>query len=82
MLPNQKLDILEKISSIFNRSHNQEKFLLSLLEDDINLLLDLEVRIKNLHIHYCPSDKEECDKILEMELPEDLWFPPPLFIFK
>jgi len=55
---------LNFLTSTFNRSKNQTQFLYDLLDGDFDKLFQLELTIKNKHIHYCPSDMEEVNKIL------------------
>lgn len=62
LLPETLLDI---ITNVTNRSNNQTQFLFSMLQH-ITLLIDLEEKIKNHHISYCPNDIEECLKILSL----------------
>jgi hypothetical protein len=80
MTNNDKRDWLNIVLGIFNRSLGQTKELLSYLEDDYEKLLELEYRIKNLFIFYCPGDKLECDKILSMTMPDEVWFDEPIII--
>jgi len=66
---------LEEFIKDTNRSLYQTKFLLELLDEDFQKLVDLEERIENLHLHYCPGDREACEEVLKMELSEDKkWF--------
>lgn len=65
---------LDKFTNETNRSMGQTKFLLNLLDGDFRKLVDLEERVKNLFLSYCPGDKEECEKVLSMPLPKDKWF--------
>jgi len=62
----EKIKFVEKLINVTNRSKWQTLFLLELLNDDLFKLLELEEKIKNNFIGYCPSDKEECNKILSM----------------
>ena len=48
----------------FNRSKSQCLFLLNILRGDFEALWELEMRIKQHFIFYCPGDLEECKKIL------------------
>jgi hypothetical protein len=73
-------DIIDTISSIFNRSVHQTNQLLEILDNDYNKLIEVEWRIKNLFIFYCPMGKEECDEILNQELPDNIWFEKPEII--
>lgn len=49
-----------------NRAKHQTEKLFDILDGDYNKLVDLEQKIKNCFITYCPFSKEECDKILKM----------------
>lgn len=58
-----KEDVTLKItdySKCFNRSQNQVKFLLELLDYDFGEYEDLEFSIKKFHISYCPDDLWDC----------------------
>jgi hypothetical protein len=59
--------LIDYITNITNRSINQTKFLLELCNYDYSRLCLLEEQIANNFIHYCPSDKIEIDKILNMK---------------
>lgn len=59
---------LDKLTTIFNRSKIQMNFLFQLVDGDLEKLKELEIKIKNNHIHYCPGDKEEAQIILNMKL--------------
>ena len=50
-----------------NRSVNQTMFLLNLLNNDTNMLIALEEKIKNNYIHFCPSTIDEINDIMLME---------------
>ena len=67
-------EILKKKLTIFankfNRSVNQTTFLHNLLGCDFKRLNDLEVKIKNFHIFYCPGDLKEVDYIMNL----NSWF--------
>jgi len=65
--------ILNRFILATNRSKNQTKFLLHLLDNDIFKLMELEEKLKNKNIGYCPGDKETCDKILSMNNDSE-WF--------
>ena len=58
---------IEGASLLFNRRNEQCKFLLKLCGGNKTKYIDLEVAIKKLHIHHCPGDEEEIDKILKHE---------------
>jgi len=59
--------LLNKISTIFNRSVQQTNFLFELLNKDYGKLITLELKIKNNFISYCPGDLEEVDKIMSLK---------------
>jgi len=61
-----KLDKLDKLSNVTNRSYGQTKFLFDLLDRNFKKLVLLEQKIKNNLLFYCPNDKEECEKVLAM----------------
>lgn len=54
---------IDNITDTTNRSNNQTFMLLELLEFDYEKLILLEEKIKNNFINYCPSNKEEIEKI-------------------
>lgn len=64
---------LNRLTTTINRSKAQTLFLLDLLEYDVFKLMELEEKLKNNFIGYCPGDKEECDKILQMDNGSE-WF--------
>ena len=66
-------EFLNRFITTINRSKGQTLFLLKLLNNDIFKLMELEEKIKNNHISYCPGDREECDKILSMDNGSE-WF--------
>lgn len=47
-----------------NRSKNQTNFLFELLNEDFNLLVKLERKIKEKLVFYCPSTLDEVNQIL------------------
>lgn len=60
-------DFLNRLTIATNRSKGQTLFLLGLLDDDLFKLMELEEKIKNNFVGYCPESREECDKILAMD---------------
>lgn len=50
-----------------NRSLNQTKFLLELINNDYNKLIDLENKIKNNFISYCPGTIDRINEILSIK---------------
>lgn len=55
---------IEELIEKTNRSKSQTLFLLQLLDNDFDKLVLLESKIKEQYIAYCPSTKEEIEKIL------------------
>jgi len=49
-----------------NRAEAQTQFLFNLLDGDFNKLCELEEKIKNNFLFFCPDSKEEVNKILKM----------------
>lgn len=70
ILDEQRLDWL---TSETNRSNAQTQFLFGLVDGDWGMMLDLEYRLKNNFIGYCPGDRDSVDNVLSMELRND-WF--------
>jgi len=64
---------LDRLTTSTNRTKGQTLFLLNLLQNDMFKLMELEEKLKNNFLHYCPGDKEECDKILGMDNGSE-WF--------
>jgi hypothetical protein len=60
-------NFLNRLRLSVNRSEAQSLFLLELLDGDFVKLLELEEKIKNNFIGYCPADRETCDSILSMD---------------
>lgn len=58
---------LNWITSEVNRSKQQTQMLYNLLRGNFEKLIQLEVKIKNCFINYCPSDLEEIEKIFSLE---------------
>ncbi len=58
--------LLDKLTTKVNRSKAQEEMLFSLCDERLDILFDLEEKIKNNHISYCPSNKSEIVKILNL----------------
>ena len=56
---------LLEIMKFSNRSKNQTNFLFELLNEDFDLLVKLERKIKEKMIFYCPSTLEEVSLILK-----------------
>jgi hypothetical protein len=59
-------ELLENLTDVTNRSVNQTKFLLDLVDGDFDQLVALEYKVKNNHLSYCPGDKEEVKNVLSM----------------
>ena len=70
-----KLDdyLLNWLTDRTNRSNAQTQFLFQLVDGDFNKLKDLEVKIKNCHVSYCPGDKDEVNNVLAM-VENHKWF--------
>ena len=75
---NDEKRLIDKISTIFNRSIQQTIFLFKLLDNDYQKLIDLEMKIKNNFIHFCPSNQEEVNKIMNL-VDKSEWFKVDLF---
>ena len=70
--------LISKISTVFNRSIQQTNFLFELLGNNYQRLIDLELKIKNNFINYCPGDLEDVEVIMNQETRTD-WFNISLF---
>lgn len=55
---------LVELMKFSNRSKNQTNFLFELLNENFNLLVKLERKIKEKMVFYCPSTLEEVNQIL------------------
>jgi hypothetical protein len=66
-------DLLDKFTDATNRSKGQTNFLFDLCDGNFQKLVLLEEKIRNNFLSYCPSDKEEIEKILTMN-DESGWF--------
>lgn len=62
---------IEALAYLFNRSDNQILFLLSLIDYNLDILIELETKIKENFIHYCPASKESIDEILKFKFKKD-----------
>jgi hypothetical protein len=70
-------ELLKKwFSEVFNRHPRQVDFLYELLDCDFNLLLRLELALKNNFVFKCPNSKEECLEIIGLGLGSN-WFTLP-----
>lgn len=56
---------LLELMKFSNRSKNQTNFLFELLNEDFDLLVKLEKKIKEKMLFYCPSTLEEVNVILK-----------------
>lgn len=65
--------LLNLFSAMFNRNSGQTTFLFNLLGGDYGKLFDLEVRIKNCHVCFCPGDVEDVEEVMAM-VPKSEWF--------
>lgn len=63
LLPDNLLDALTNGT---NRAKAQTQFLFDLCDGDLVKLFELEERIKNLHLSYCPGDKESVENVMQM----------------
>ena len=72
-----KLDeeTVKELTEKTNRSKNQTQFLFNLLDGDLQKLKQLENQLKNCLVSYCPSDKEEVEKVFSLQpfLTKDLF---------
>ena len=59
-------DFVDRFTNATNRSISQTEFLFNLVDGDLLKLIELEEKIKNNFIFYCPGDKREVNKILKM----------------
>jgi len=60
-------DHLDWLTDKTSRSVGQTKMLLELVDNDFEKLVDLEVKIKECFLSYCPSDKESVKEVMDME---------------
>ena len=60
-------NFLDRLTLATNRSKGQTLFLLKLLDNDVFKLMELEEKLKNNHLNYCPGDRESCDEVLKMD---------------
>ena len=68
MKKNLKLEsgLLNRLTNLTNRSNSQTQFLFELCDFNFHKLLELERKLKNNFVFYCPGDKESVSKILAM----------------
>jgi hypothetical protein len=59
--------VINRLSTVVNRSIGQTKFLLELCEYDFENYCMIEEKIKRCLISYCPGDWHEITKILDMK---------------
>lgn len=59
-------DELKWLVSQTNRSVAQTQFLYNLVDGDFEKLKQLEEKLKNCFVSYCPGDKETLQKVLNM----------------
>ena len=64
--------LIEILTDKTNRSKGQTMFLLSLVDNNFNKLLQLEEILKNNHCFYCPGDKAEVDRWLALYGPHQI----------
>ena len=60
-------NLVDLLSTIFNRSIGQTKELVILCDNDYDKLYNLELNIKRQSIFYCPGDRQEINKILNLK---------------
>ena len=65
---------LEKFTDVTNRSVRQTNFLLGLLEGNFERLVELEEKLKNNFIFYCPGDLETVEEIMNTSNGNGNWF--------
>lgn len=58
---------LKWLRSKTNRSKAQTDFLLELCDNDLSKLCELEQKIKNCFVMYCPGSKEEVEVVMNMQ---------------
>ena len=63
---------IDRLTKVTNRSNNQTKFLLDLLDGNFLKLIELEEKIKNNNT-IIPGNKQEVDNILSMDYGEYWW---------
>lgn len=59
--------VLEKLTNKTNRSKGQTQFLYNLVDGDFCRLIELEEKLTNNYIGWCPGDKESVEEVLDME---------------
>lgn len=60
------IDTINEVSSLFNRSKGQVQYLFELCEGDYSRYMELEIKIKNNFITYCPGTKDDVNHILSL----------------
>lgn len=65
--------LLDDISTRTNRSIGQTNFLFNLLNGDLKKYLELESKIKDNFISYCPSTTEEIEYVLSLPM-KNRWY--------
>jgi hypothetical protein len=66
-------DTLELLALKYNRSKTQVLFLFQLVDGNFELLDQLELKIKNCFIFYCPENKDQVTEILSLT-PTKVWY--------
>jgi hypothetical protein len=61
-----KKEFLDRLIAVTYRSKAQTLELLELLDNDVFKLMELEEKLRNNFVGYCPGDKETCDYVLSM----------------
>jgi hypothetical protein len=59
---------LKELTKLTGRSEGQTKELFRLCDYNFQKLKDLELKVKQLHLSYCPNSKEEVEKLLSTEV--------------
>jgi hypothetical protein len=63
----QQLDLIEKLTKQTGRHSRQTQFLFELCDFDFEKLLELERKLKNNFVFYCPGDKDTVNEVLKMK---------------
>jgi len=58
---------VDVFTNVTNRSVNQTEYLYRLCGYDFWKFVNLELKIMNNQVFYCPGDKEELEKIMKMD---------------
>ena len=66
-------EFCEELSRHTLRSKMQTMELFSLVGNDRSFMLELENRLKNCHVHYCPGNEEAVNRVMAIA-PQSEWF--------